>query len=243
MPTLPEILNQLDFLTQDLILLSLFLTAALILIISDWRLIILGLLAQYILTALILSRLVRPDIAAVKLLIGTFICPILFLSVRQVTTSTLTVSQTLDEYRPPSRYKFINKWRTISATFLPLIVGSNRHRGLARTGFIFRCFAALLMILVAIILSQTVSLPNLSRDIGAAVYWLILAGLVMLVLNEDPLKVGLGLFTAFTGFDLFYTTLESSLLLTGLWGTINLLIALVIGYLIVVKGVQPGEEL
>jgi len=42
------------------------------------------LLVQYILVGLILSRLVRPDIAILKVMIGAFICPILFLSARQV---------------------------------------------------------------------------------------------------------------------------------------------------------------
>ena len=72
--------------------------------------------------------------------------------------------------------------------------------------------------------------------------WLILAGLVTLVLTEEPIKVGHGLFTALVGFELFYATVESSLLLTGLWGAINLLIALAIGYLAVVKGTGLEEE-
>jgi hypothetical protein len=45
------------------------------------------------------------------------------------------------------------------------------------------------------------------------------------------------------GFGLFYVTLESSLLLTGMWGTVNLLIALAIGYLVVVKGAASEEEI
>jgi hypothetical protein len=98
------------------------------------------------------------------------------------------------------------------------------------------------MILVAITLSSTFRLPGLSASVNTAVFWLILAGLVTLVLTEDPLKVGLGLFTTLTGFELFYTTVERSLLLTGLWGAVNLLIALVIGYLIVVIGTGPEEE-
>jgi hypothetical protein len=76
--------------------------------------------------------------------------------------------------------------------------------------------------------------------VTTAVYWLILAGLVTLVLTEDPMRVGHGLFTALTGFDLYYTTLEKSLLLTGLWGAVNLLIALAIGYLTIAKG--AGQE-
>ena len=74
-------------------------------------------------------------------------------------------------------------------------------------------------------------------------FWLVLAGLTTLTLTEDPIKVGHGLFTALVGFELFYATVENSLLLTGLWGAINLLIALAIGYLTVVKGTGLEEEL
>ena len=56
------------------------------------------------------------------------------------------------------------------------------------------------------------------------------------------MKVGVGLLTGLTGFSLLYTTIENSLLLTGMWGSVNLLIALAIGYLTVVKGSSIEEE-
>jgi hypothetical protein len=73
------------------------------------------------------------------------------------------------------------------------------------------------------------------------VYWLGLAGITVLALTEDPMKAGHGIYTAFTGFWVLYAVLERSLLLTGLWGTVNLLIALAIGYLTVVKGTGTEE--
>ena len=66
------------------------------------------------------------------------------------------------------------------------------------------------MILVATTLSNTVTLPGLSFSVNTAVFWLILAGLTTLTLTEDPLKVGHGLFTALTGFELYYATVEKS---------------------------------
>jgi hypothetical protein len=194
MLTLPELLDQLQFISQEAALLGLFVTASVILIGRDWRSLILALLVQYILVGLVLSRLVRPDIATLKVLIGAFICPILFLSARQVSAAGLAANLTV------------------------------------------------LMILVAINLSNALALPGLPPSVNTAVYWLILAGLITLALTEDPIKVGHGLFTALVGFELFYATVESSLLLTGLWGAINLLIALAIGYLAVVQGTGLEEE-
>ncbi|GIK36423.1 MAG: hypothetical protein BroJett011_02560 [Chloroflexota bacterium] len=236
MPTLPEILARLQFLTQEWALLGLFITAGIILVARDWRTLILALLAQYILAGLILSRLVRPDIAALKVMIGAFICPILFLSARQVSTRLSLFSPFAEKGQGFSRW-----WQNFSLT--SLLLGRERRRAPAATGFTFRILAVALMIIVTTTLSGTFALPNLSLNVTTAVYWLVLAGLVTLILTEDPMRVGHGLFTVLTGFDLYYTTLEKSLMMTGLWGAVNLLIALAIGYLIIAKGARPEEEL
>lgn len=238
MPTLPQILSQFQSISQEAALLGLFVTASLILVGRDWRTLILALLVQYILVGLVLAQLVRPDIATLKVMIGAFICPILFLSARQVSVRGLPAGWSVTP-APLRRPKW---WQRSLAIMASLIRGQKRRRSRAATGFMFRIFAALLMMLVAINLSQTVALPGLPPNVNTAVFWLILAGLTTLALTEDPIKVGHGLFTALVGFELFYTTLESSLLLTGLWGAINLLIALAIGYLTVVKGTGLEEE-
>jgi hypothetical protein len=95
MPTLADILHQLQFVSYETALLGLFVTAGTILISRDWRLLILALLAQYILVGLMLSRMVRPDIAVLGVMIGAFICPVLFLSARQVSVSPAVVGVAL----------------------------------------------------------------------------------------------------------------------------------------------------
>jgi len=243
MLTLPEILDQLQFFTQEAALLGLFVTASIILIGRDWRSLILALLIQYILVGLVLSRLVRPDIATLKVMIGAFICPILFMSARQVSVSGLATNLAVKPSLSSGRYQPGNWWRRYYPILVSLIKGQDRRQAPAATGFMFRVFAALLMILVAINLSRAVVLPGLPPNVNTSVFWLILAGLITLALTEDPIKVGHGLFTALVGFELFYATVENSLLLTGLWGAINLLIALAIGYLAVVRGTGLEEEL
>jgi hypothetical protein len=240
MLTLPEILNQLRFITYEMALIGLFITAGAILVIRDWRFLILALLVQYILQGLILFRLVRPDIAVLEVLIGAFICPILFLSARQVSVGAISDS-IFSGGRSTMQREFVNWWDSLfSLSFSK--VASRSHR-LPATGFAFRIFVGLVMILVALTLSSTFPLANLAPSVTTAVYWLILAGLTILILTEEPMKVGHGLLTTLTGFGLFYATLERSLLLTGLWGTVNLLIALAIGYLTVVKGSSLEEEI
>src|SRR5262245_3474315 len=90
MPTLPEILDRLQFINYENALIGLLFTAGAILISRDWRFLIFVLLIQYILEGIILSRLVRPDIAVLNVMIGAFICPILFLSARQAYATSLS---------------------------------------------------------------------------------------------------------------------------------------------------------
>src|SRR5262245_61676057 len=241
MPTLPEILARLQFINYETTLIGLFITAGAILITRDWRFLIFALLIQYILEGVILSRLVRPDIAVLHVMIGAFICPILFLSARQVYATSLSAYLFTGVKRSDGRHIWSNWWQSFSLR--TILTGPSRSREVAATGIGFRIFTCLLFILLALTLSNSFPLRDLGPTVTTAVYWLILAGLAVLALSENPIKVGLGLLTALTGFGILYATLETSLLLTGLWGTVNLLIALAIGYLTVVKGAGQEEEL
>ena len=239
MPTLPEILAQLQFISQEATLVGLFITGGSILLARNWRFLILALLIQYVLVGLILARFVRPDIATLQVMIGAFICPILFLSARQVSVNSTAVLLP-EALRGETKSRLGHWWQNSAWTSLLRV--RDRRRLPAPTGLAFRVFLTLLLILVATTLSNTFVLPGLSLTATLAVYWLVLAGLVTLTLTEYPMKVGHGLFTALSGFELLYATLEKSLLLTGLWGAANLLLALAIGYLTVVRGASPEEE-
>ena len=193
MPTLPEILEQLQFVTYETALLGLFITASAILLTKDWRMLILALLAQYVLVGIMLLRLVRPDIAVLKVLIGAFICPILFLSARQI--SIRATAALADQ-----PWTFSLKWwqrqpgsdRTIASQYSS-----------PPTGLVFRILLGLIMILVTLTISSSFPLPGLAGSVTTAIYWLVIAGLVTLIITEDPIKAGHGLFTVLIGFDLF----------------------------------------
>ncbi|MFQ5610780.1 MAG: hypothetical protein ACE5H9_01455 [Anaerolineae bacterium] len=221
MPTLREFLHQLDFITIDLSVLILFGTASLILLVRDWRLSIFALLIQYLATGLVLARIVRPEIALAKVLVGLLICPILYLSARQAGWSEVRAG--------PFRWSRLLSWRrTVSWEVFP-------------AGRFFRLLAMLLAMFTAVTLSRAYPLAGAPAQATTIAYWLVAAGLLLLILTEEPFKAGQGLLTAITGFEVIYTTLERSLLLIGLWGAINLLLAVAIGYLTAVRGV-PGED-
>ena len=83
MPSLYEVIDQLGFITRELAIVGLFLTGGIIAMVRDWRVSLLALLGQYLLAGLVLSRLVLPEVALIKVLIGALICPMLYLAARQ----------------------------------------------------------------------------------------------------------------------------------------------------------------
>ena len=91
MQTLSDLVSQLQYVGFEIILLGLFITGGIIIVARDWRFLILTLLMQYVLAGLILAQLVRPDIAVLGVLVGAFICPILYLSARQVAVNPLSI--------------------------------------------------------------------------------------------------------------------------------------------------------
>jgi hypothetical protein len=220
LPSLYEILNQLQFITRELAVLGLFVTAGLMVLWHDWRASLLALLGQYLLAGLVLSRLVLPEIALIKVLIGALICPMLYLAARQA------------------------GWRAGRSGLLSPGDASNTtpvQDSLFPGGHAFRLLAVTLMVILAAALSRRYPLAGVPSDVGLGSYWLILIGLLILMLTEEPFKGGQGLLTAIIGFELFYTSIERSLAMVWLWAVVNLLLALAIAYLVVARGAGPSE--
>ncbi len=222
LPNLGDLLAVLNQLPLEAVVLPFFITGAALVLIRDWRVSVAALLVQYVVMGIVLARLVRPEIAMAKVLVGLFICPMLYLSARQA------------------------NWRrqlTFAHDGLRVLLGQRTLAGeVFPPGRAFRLFAILLLGVTAFSLAQTYPVSDFPVPISMVIYWLIALGILILILTEEPLKIGQGLLTTIIGFELWYTTLEDSLLLVGLWGIVNLLLALAIGYLTAVRGVNLEED-
>jgi len=212
MPTLPQVLARLSLLTITPTIIGLVVTASVIVVIRDWRLSLAALLGQYVLVGLLLMRLIQPQVALTKVLIGDLVCVILYLTGRLVGQ---------DKERSVSEQEYAGDSRLL---FSPL-----NETSLA--DFAFRLMAVLFVGLVVYGLSRRYPLSELPSDMGFACYWLGSMGLLTLMLTEEPLKAGMGLLTVVAGFELFYSPLERSLSVAGFLGIANFLIALAISYL------------
>ena len=216
MPTLSEVIARLSFLTAIPAVAGLVVIASLIIVVKDWRVSLAALLAQYLLVGFLLTRLITPEVATVKTLVGALVCSILYLTARRVRWGG-------------------QRGRDGSS---PLHTGWE----VFPVGLPFRLLAVVLTGLVASSLLNSYPLPEVPRDIGFACYWLALIGLLAMILTAEPLKAGLGLLTFMAGFELFYAPLESSLSVVGFLGIVNLFMALAIAYLASAGQVELVEE-
>lgn len=113
------------------------------------------------------------------------------------------------------------------------------------SGMIFRTIAVCLVLLAALGLGGGIwsALPKLSTVASYGATFLIALGLLQLGFQEEPVKVGIGLLTIISGFEVAYTTIEPSLAVMALLATVHLGIAVVVSYLLlIVSGEKTRPE-
>jgi hypothetical protein len=173
---------------------------------------------------LLLTRLIQPQVALTKVLIGALVCVVLYLTGRLASTG---------KEEPTSEQEAAED----SDTPLRAIRG-----GPSLADFAFRLLTALFVGLAVYTLSKRYPLPEVPSDIALACYWLASLGLLVLMLTDEPLKAGMGLLTLITGFEMFYSALERSLSVVGFLGIANFLIALAIAYVTAASRAEVAAE-
>ena len=129
--------------------------------------------------------------------------------------------------------------RPLPQTSTQIPQGSGRNSFL---GIPFRLLSIALAGILIYSLFTSYPLPKVASEINLGCYWLVTMGLLTAILAQEPLKTGLGLLTFEGGFELFYITQERSLVVMGLLGIANLLVALAIAYLVSALETSTLEE-
>ncbi len=83
-PTLTELIEYLAFLGEEPAALGLLVTAILLVVLRDWRWSLLALAIQYVLVGWLLTGVLEPQVAMLKILVGMLICVVLYLTARQI---------------------------------------------------------------------------------------------------------------------------------------------------------------
>jgi hypothetical protein len=192
-------------------------TAVFTLLIPDARLAILGLAAQYFSLALLYLDIMDPRLAAIKLLVGWFVCLILALTGSQVRWGRLPPDVLPGEARnltPPKTMQVRGRKMSITAV-----------RALSAL--------ALLVFLWLLTLPEgtLLPLPEALAHLDLAIMGLIAFGLLGLSYTAEPLRAGIGVLMFLAGCELFYSTLEPTIASLLLLAAVNLLAALIVAFL------------
>ena len=227
-PTIFDLLERFSYLRGMPAATVVLLAAVIIVVLQDWRLSLLALAVQYLFAGLLFVDLLDPRLAIVKVLVGLFVCLILYLTARQVNWGRLPVDVTEDEVAQLNRERRLRVGATVLPTTTP-----------------FRIFLALMVALVVVTLAQRpgYQLPAVPESLGylhLAVYALAGLGLLALALTAEPLQAGMGLFMFLSGFELFYSALEQSIAMLAALAAVNLVVALVIAYLTQARHALPA---
>jgi len=115
--------------------------------------------------------------------------------------------------------------------------------GAVPQGRVFRWIAILLAATVALGLGRTnwTGLPGVSDAAATGASFLVALGLLQIGITEDTLRVGIGLLTLLSGFEVVYSAIEPSLAVIALLAAVHLGIALVVSYLLLVVR-EPTPE-
>ena len=226
MGELLEAISQLLGLPATYATAGLILTAGVMLVLADWRLTLLALAVQYLLVGALLSQELLAQVAVVKVLVGGVVCTILYATAVRVNWGAAI------ELEPPPAEK-----RRLLPTLPRVIVWEVFPVELP-----FRLFVILLGLAGAYGLAQGYPLPGLSLPLNLSFYWLTVAGFFLMALCREPYRIGLGLFTLLTGFELFYIMHERSLVVMGLLGAVQLMAALAISYLALIDAMALEES-
>jgi len=216
--TIFDWLDRLAFLRGETAAWLVVLTAVFIVVVPDLRLKLLALAGQYFAAALLFVDVLDPRLAIVKLLVGWFVCLILYMTGRQVNWDRAPEDVTAEE---------ASRWRA------PKQVALGRYR--LPVWSVRAVLAGLTLLLVWWLSRQpSVYLPLAAEDVAymnLAVYGLLAFGLLQMALAARPLAGGMGIFMFLTGFALFYSNLDQSLVGLALLAAINLAMALGVSYL------------
>ena len=220
-----------EFLAGVPAMIGLVLASITVFLASDWRLSLTGLLVQYVLVGVTLTRLVQDEMAIVWILVGVLAVSILYLSARHV--QEIKGSEAVE--KTESGFLGLRVGWAAGPLGLPLRLLTVILVGLAVLRF-FDDYRMLLPILD----SSEVAVP---LDIAFVAFWLGGMGLVGLILSADPLRVAPALLTILAGFNLVYASLESAPAIIGFWSTLTLLAVLAFSYLATVQALGKDRTL
>ena len=222
MTTILEIIDRISFLAALPSVVGLLVALFLLMVGQRWQIHALGMALLYFFAALLYTRVIRPEIAVVKLLIGWMIALTLYLTGGNLSARRQELQKSKEESDETPADRFA-----------------------VAAGAPFRGLVLIAVAILALASARRFPLPQVPNDVGMACYLLGIGGIFLTGLSEDPFQAGLGLLAFLTGFDLLFSALVTSLVVIGLVGAASFLITLAVTFLAVTHAAQwtKGQKL
>jgi len=217
---LVALLDRLSQLAATPLLVALTVSTVLILLIRNWRLALPALIVQYVVTGIMLARIIPPGVALIKPLAGALVC--LAISVAAQAADTQRASR--GESVAVERIRHV-AWRSVPAQVL------------------LRAIATVLVLTAAFGATVRFPLPGNARELGLGAYILLASGLLLMATTPEALNIGMGLLMFISGIELGYTPLEPSISVSVLLGLMTLLVGFAIAYLTLADGSVLLEQI
>lgn len=193
------------------------LTAAIIFLVRSWKLALIALLIQYLVSGLLLADVLLPHLAFTFVLMGLFIVLMLSFTSSQVDWGRLPADITAEEAQQ------LRSERVYQVGRFKLSADSAIKLGLA---------IGTALVAIGIYQRQVLLLPLSPQHLSLAAIGMAAFGIVGMSLTTEPLKAGLGLLTFLTGFQIFFSAFEQSMALLVMLIAANLVLTLAISYLV-----------
>lgn len=227
-PTIFDWLARLDGLRGFTAAYAVLLTAVLVIIIWDWRLALLALAVQYFFAGLLFVDLLDPRLAIVKLLAGWFACLILYITARQVNWGSQPTDISAEELSSITPEKTFTLGPFTIPTSLPIRL---------------LVVLAMLWLISTLLQRPDFALPAIAATmsyLSLAILALVGLGILGLVINSEPLKVGMAVLMFLTGSELFFSALDQSATMLIVLAAVTLLLSLVVAYLVQMRYAFPA---
>lgn len=213
MSSLIELIDRLAQLAIAPLLLGLVATACALTLIRNWRISLPVLIVTYVLTGILLARVIPAGVAIIKPLAGSIVCLTLSLAAQRADNA---------------------RWRRGESIASERVSRANWHSVPAQ--FIVRAIALVLVVTAAFGLTVRFTLPGGSRDISFAAYALIGCALLIIGTAPEAINAGMGVLMLIIGVELGYTPLEPSITVSVLLGLTTLLVGVAVAYLTLADG-------
>jgi hypothetical protein len=208
-PSVDTLLQQADRFSGASLLLAISLAVIIVVAARDWRLVLAALLIVYIGLAIVTASLLPGQWALLRVVVGGLAAVIWYLSAQQAGWGGRFL---------PFQHSLGVQARPLSSTTL------------------FRTLVALFLGALLLVLRPRLPLPVLPDDVRYVIIWLGAFGLLGLALGDEALQVGVALLLWLAAAQLMLAALQDEAWLIWLLSSVELLLALATGYLMVARG-------